>query len=86
MRLVRVDLIGYIESEERFARARRASHPHRGDGLKRFHYRKPGLWVLVARVWRREPGLLITVSPEHAGCKTWVKWKRPLSTSGLSRL
>ena len=51
--------------------------------LKRFHYRRPGLWVLLARVWRREPPYAIPVTPEHAGCKTWVKLDEPLSTSGL---
>jgi hypothetical protein len=51
--------------------------------LKRFHYRAPGLWVLVARMFRRHDLMLIPITPEHAGCKTWVPLDPPLSTDGL---
>jgi hypothetical protein len=51
--------------------------------LKRFHYRRPGFWVLGARVWRRDPGFTVAMTPEQAGCKTWLTLDPPLSTSGL---
>ena len=51
---------------------------------KRFHYRKPGLWVLGARVWRREPAHSVLATPAQAGCKTWVMLEEALDTSGLS--
>jgi hypothetical protein len=48
--------------------------------VRRFHYRKPGLWVLGVRIYcRREPHRL-EVSAEHAGCKTWVALDPPLAT------
>jgi hypothetical protein len=50
---------------------------------KRFHYRAPGIWVLGVRAYRPESPILLEVTPEQAGCKTWVPLERPLSTSGL---
>ena len=50
---------------------------------KRFHYRHPGLWVLLARVMIARPGFAIGIRPEHAGCKTWVSLEQPLPTAGL---
>lgn len=39
---------------------------------QRFHYRRPGLWVLGVRIYRRDPAAQLRITPEHAGCKTWV--------------
>ena len=39
---------------------------------KRFHYRSPGLWVLGVRIFRAQHPIPIAVTPDHAGCKTWV--------------
>jgi hypothetical protein len=50
---------------------------------KRFHYRGPGLWVLVARVFRRRAPCFVPVTAAHAGCKTWVPLDQPVSTAGL---
>jgi hypothetical protein len=81
--LVRVDLIGYVESE-RVLPALESHHILTAETvLKRFHYRTPGLWVLGARVWRQEPAYSIAATPEHAGCKTWVELEVPLSTRGV---
>ena len=43
---------------------------------KRFHYRKPGLWVLGVRVYRRPEPAPLAVTLDHAGCKTWVSLDR----------
>ncbi len=81
--LVQVDLIGYLESEQSLP-ALAEHHILTAETVsKRFHYRKPGLWVLCARVWRHDPGHTIAVTPEHAGCKTWVVLEKPLATSRL---
>jgi hypothetical protein len=82
--LAQVDVLGYIESEEALPPLEEHHILTAETVLKRFHYRKPGLWVLVARVWRREPAFSIAVTPQHAGCKTWVVLKDALATSGLS--
>lgn len=51
--------------------------------FKRFHYRRPGFWILGARVWRGDQAFALPITSEHAGCKTWVALDHPLSTSGL---
>jgi len=51
---------------------------------RRFHYRKPGLWVLGVRVFRRDAPHRIEVSAEHAGCKTWVALDPPPATAGCT--
>lgn len=50
---------------------------------RRFQYRKPGLWVLGVRVYRRGEPWLVRVTTEHAGCKTWVSLDPPLDTDGV---
>ena len=50
---------------------------------QRFHYRSPGLFALVVRVYRRESLIEIENSPHMAGCKSWVDLPSPLSTDGL---
>ncbi|MFO0802484.1 MAG: DUF1802 family protein [Gemmataceae bacterium] len=39
---------------------------------KRFHYRKPGLFVFRVAVTPLPEPLLLPERPEYAGCKTWV--------------
>lgn len=51
--------------------------------VKRFHYRKPGLWVLGVRIYRRPEPAEIAVTPEQLGCKTWVPLESSLSTQGI---
>jgi hypothetical protein len=50
---------------------------------KRFHYRTPGLWVLGVRVFRRDDPVLVPVTAEHSGCKTWVPLEIALGTLGM---
>lgn len=52
--------------------------------LKRFHYRTRGLWVLGVRVYAKAGPTMLGVTPEHAGCKTWVPLETPLPTVGVS--
>ena len=51
---------------------------------KRFEYRKPGLWVLGVRVYRRDEPWTVEVTPAQLGCKSWVPLERPLATAGLA--
>jgi hypothetical protein len=82
--LVQVELMAYINSEAVLP-ALEAYHILTAETvLKRFHYRKPGLWMLGVRVWRRDPGFRVAVTPEHAGCKTWVTLENALATTGLA--
>ena len=53
---------------------------------QRFHYRRPGLFVLELSLWRCDQPLMIPDRPEYAGCHSWVELETPLSTGGLSPL
>ena len=51
---------------------------------QRFHYRRPGLFVLAARIYRIPQPHEVTDSPYIAGCKSWVELAGPLSTAGAT--
>jgi hypothetical protein len=81
--LVRVDSIAYVDREPALA-SLAEFHVLTDETIRnRFHYRRPGLWLLSARVWASDSGFTLTPTPEQAGCKTWVQLDRPLTTTGL---
>lgn len=49
----------------------------------RFHYREPGLWMLLIRVWARPEPLVLEERPEYQGCRSWVSLSESFSTEGL---
>uniref|UniRef100_A0A7C2JZQ9 DUF1802 family protein n=1 Tax=Schlesneria paludicola TaxID=360056 RepID=A0A7C2JZQ9_9PLAN len=49
---------------------------------ERFHYRQPGLFALVVRVYRRPEPWRLVESPRFAGCRSWVDLGRDLPTDG----
>jgi hypothetical protein len=49
--------------------------------LRRFHYRRPGLWAVAVRVFRRESPWVIEIGPDHAGCQSWVNLESSLSVA-----
>lgn len=49
----------------------------------RFHYRQPGLFVLVVRMYQRTAPYVLPDSPHFAGCRSWVDLPVSLSTEGL---
>jgi hypothetical protein len=51
--------------------------------LKRFEYRKPGLWVLGIRAYVSPAPSSVEITPAQLGCKTWVTLESPLSTMSL---
>jgi len=48
----------------------------------RFHYRRPGLFVLLVRIYQLATPIIVPVMPEYDGCKTWVELAMPLDTTG----
>lgn len=50
---------------------------------ERFHYRTPGLFALIVRVYRPETPLVLPDSPHFGGCRSWVDLPDELSTAGL---
>lgn len=78
-----VELVAFADREERLGPLTDL-HVWTDETIRRrFHYRRPGLWVLGVRVFRRPEPYRIAATPEHAGCKTWVPLDEPLSTLGL---
>ncbi len=50
---------------------------------ERFHYRRPGLFLLAVRIYRAPQAFEIPVWPELAGCHSWVELPAALGTAGL---
>src|SRR5207245_125424 len=48
---------------------------------QRFHYRTPGLYVLLVCVSRLAQPLEVDERPEYAGCKTWVELDAAATTA-----
>ncbi len=51
---------------------------------QRFHYKHPGLFALVVRVYRLSEPLWIPDSPHFRGCRSWVDLPQELPTTGLT--
>jgi hypothetical protein len=67
-----VEQIGWIDRIDDLAALERFHIWTPETILKRFQYRRPGLWILAVRVYRRSEPFEIPVTPEQLGCKTWV--------------
>src|SRR5260221_10690309 len=50
---------------------------------QRFHYRQPGLFLLLARVFHHPQPFHLADSTYFAGCRSWVELPDELPTSGL---
>ncbi len=50
---------------------------------QRFHYRSPGLFALIVRVYGPETSLVLPDSPHFAGCRSWVDLPSELPTTNL---
>ncbi|WP_406695698.1 DUF1802 family protein [Singulisphaera sp. Ch08] len=81
--LVETGPIGWVDRIDRLADLEELHVWNEATLDRRFHYRKPGLWVLGVRVYRREEPWLVPVTHEHAGCKTWVPLDPALETDGV---
>lgn len=51
---------------------------------QRFHYRTPGLFCLLVRVFNLACPVSIPILPGYAGCRSWVEMEQPHSTAALS--
>lgn len=50
---------------------------------ERFHYRRPGVFVLTVRVFARSESYQIPDSAHFAGCRSWVELPVELSTADV---
>jgi hypothetical protein len=48
----------------------------------RFHYRTPGLYVLLVRVFRLDRPVELPDTPTYAGCRTWVHLEQAVEAVG----
>jgi hypothetical protein len=48
---------------------------------ERFHYRRPGLFLLLARVFEIPKPHILNDTPYFAGCRSWVELPESLSTT-----
>ena len=82
--LAAVKLIDRVESLEKLSALDRF-HVWTSETVeKRFYYRKAGLWVLGVRIYRLSEPVPIEITPEHAGCKTWVPLDRAIEKNTLT--
>ncbi len=51
---------------------------------ERFHYCRPGLFVLIVRVYRTMPAIVLPDSPHFAGCRSWVELPTAVPTAHLA--
>jgi hypothetical protein len=81
--LVETGPIGWVDRRETLLELEELHVWNEETVERRFQYRKPGLWVLGVRAYRRQEPWLVPVTPDHAGCKTWVPLDPPLETDGV---
>ena len=62
------------------ADAARALGLHEDTVRKRFHYRTPGLFVVIVRVYRLTAAIEIDEMPAYDGCRSWVELEKALPT------
>lgn len=81
----RINDVFWIEDESRLA-ALQAHHILTRDALKqRFHYRRPGIFVLVVDMYTLTDPIMLPADPRYDGCRSWVQLSRDLPTHSLSR-
>ncbi|MDX1948688.1 MAG: DUF1802 family protein [Pirellulaceae bacterium] len=73
-----------LVSEKAVARLARFHHWSAATAAARFHYRRPGLLVLLTRIYSRPEPVLLTESADMVGCKSWVHLPESLATAGVA--
>lgn len=51
---------------------------------ERFHYRQPGLFLLIVKIYKSLEKIDLPNSPHFAGCRSWVDLTQSLSTAKLT--
>ncbi len=52
--------------------------------LARFHYKTPGLFVMLVRIHQLQTKVTIPASLHFAGCRSWVDLPSPIPSTGLN--
>jgi len=80
----RITQIQWCDSEQTLERLLPFQILDRDALLTRFHYRKPGLFLIRVDVNSLVAPVLIPVDPQYDGCHSWVNLNSPISTAGLT--
>jgi len=73
----------YVEEEAKLETVLSEQILNREALRMRFHYRAPGIHVLVIRAYEVSRPATITPTEAMAGCKSWVEYHEPLETGEL---
>ncbi len=73
---VRVEAVAWLDREAQLDRLAGKQILSRETLAKRFHYRSPGLYVLLVRAFVADVPATIESRPEFDGCKSWVPFGR----------
>lgn len=76
--------VEYAESEEVVLRRVPEQILSEQTVRDRFHYRKPGLFVVTVEVFVRASPHWLEERPQYAGCHSWVPLETELDTEGLA--
>ncbi len=80
----RVESVQWIDDLERLAPLA-PEHVLTAEAISaRFHYRRPGLFVLTVETRSLPAPVLIPADPRYDGCRSWVTLNDELSTRDLS--
>jgi hypothetical protein len=52
--------------------------------VERFHYRRPGLFLRLVRVFRIPKPYILADTPYFAGCRSWVELPQGIPTAGAT--
>ncbi len=78
-----VERVDFLEGEARLSALDGLHVLSPATVAERFAYRKPGLFVLTVRVYRRDEPFEISDAPHFAGCHSWVDLRNKLPTNGI---
>lgn len=82
--LALVDWLVWIEDEEELTGLDEFHVWTQATLRKRFLYRKPGLWLLGVRMFRRAEPLNLAMTAERRGCKSWIPMDDGVPTDSLT--
>lgn len=73
----------YVEDESKLAASLFEQILNREALHARYHYRAPGIHILIVRAYEVSQPATITPTQAMAGCKSWVELPDPLETGDL---
>jgi len=80
-RYVEVDSFYRVQNEDQLEQLQSMQVLSPDTVHMRFHYRDPGLWIMLLRVYENEQVYQISNSEHIAGCRSWVDLPQPLPVS-----